>query len=108
VASWCQSDRAGYGMGAAGLELLDNAQQVADRTRETVEPYHYQRFAGGDVTQQARQHRAAAVAAGGVLLQDCGAACSAEFVALRVGFPVHWLRPARSRSNGLPRQFLSF
>jgi hypothetical protein len=35
--------------------------------------------------QQARQHRPAAVGAGGVLLQDCGAACSAEFVALRVG-----------------------
>ena len=72
-------------MGAAGLEMLDDAQQVADQTSEAVEPYHDQRFTGGDVAQQARQHRAAAVGAGGVLLQDCGAACSAEFVALRVG-----------------------
>lgn len=71
-------------IGTAGLELLDDAQQVADRTSEAAEPYHDQRFTGGDVAQQARQHRAA-VGAGGVLLQNCGAACSAEFVTLRVG-----------------------
>jgi hypothetical protein len=53
-------------MAPAGLELLDEAQQVADRTDEAVEPYHDQRFTGG------------------VLLQDCGADRSAEFVALRV------------------------
>jgi hypothetical protein len=53
-------------MAPAGLELLDEAQQVADRTDEAVEPYHDQRFTGG------------------VLLQDCGADRSAEFVALRI------------------------
>ena len=72
-------------MGPASLKLLDDAQQVADRAGKAVEPHHDQRFTGGDVAQQARQHRPAAVGAGGVLLEDCGATCSAEFVALRVG-----------------------
>ena len=72
-------------MRAAGLELLDDGQQMADRTGKAVEPDHDQRFAGGDVAQQARQHRPAAVGAGGVLLEHGGAAGGAQFIALRVG-----------------------
>ena len=48
-------------MGPASLELLDDAQQVADRAGKPVEPHHDQRFTRSDVAQQARQHRAAAV-----------------------------------------------
>jgi hypothetical protein len=50
-------------MGAAGLELLDDDQPVADRTGEALEPYNDQRFTGSDVAQQARQHRAASMGA---------------------------------------------
>ena len=72
-------------MRAARFELLDDGEQVADRAGEAIEPDHDQGFAGADLAQQARQHRPAAVGAGGVLFEDHVAAGGAEFVALRVG-----------------------
>jgi hypothetical protein len=68
-----------------GLELLDDGEQVADRAGEAIEADHDQGLAGADVAQQAGQHRAGAIGAGGVLLEDGGAAGGAEFVALRIG-----------------------
>ena len=67
------------------LELLDDGQQMADRAGETIEPDHHQGFAGADLAQQARQHGSAAIGAGGVLFEDCGAAGGAQFVELRIG-----------------------
>ena len=72
-------------MRALGLELLDDGEQVADRAGEAIEPDHDQGFAGADLAQQARQHRPAAIGAGGVLLEDVGAAGGAQFVELRIG-----------------------
>ncbi len=69
----------------AGLQLLDDGQQVADRAGEAIEPDHDQGFAGADVAQQARQHGPAAIGAGGVLFEDRGAAGGAQFVELRIG-----------------------
>ena len=69
----------------ASLQLLDDGEQMADRTGEPVEPDHHQGFAGADVAQQARQHGPAAIGAGGVLFEDGGAAGGAQFVALRIG-----------------------
>ena len=67
------------------FQLLDDGQQVADRTGETIEPDHHQGFAGADLAQQARQHGSAAIGAGGMLFEDCGAAGRAQFVELRIG-----------------------
>ena len=92
-------------MRAAGLELLDDGEQMADRTGKAVKPDHDQGFAGGDVAQQARQHGPAAIGAGGVLLEDCGAAGGAQFVAAADRCPVPRWRPAHSRSGGLRRRF---
>ena len=72
-------------MRALGLELLDDGEQVADRAGEAIEPDHDQGFAGVDVAQQARQHRPAAIGAGGVFLEDRVAAGGAQFVELRIG-----------------------
>ncbi len=60
------------------LELFDHGQQVADRARQPIEPDHYQGFAGADFVQQARQHRSAAIGAGGVLFEDRGATGGAQ------------------------------
>jgi len=57
---------------------------MADRTGEAVEADHDEGLAGGDVAQQARQHRPAAVGAGGMLLEHDSAARRAQFVELRV------------------------
>ena len=72
-------------MRASGLELLDDGEEMADRAGEAIEPDHDQGFAGADLVQQARQHRPAAVCAGGVLLEHRGAAGRAQFVELRIG-----------------------
>jgi hypothetical protein len=58
---------------------------MADRAGKPVEPDDDQRVAGGDIAQQARQHRARAVGAGGVFLVYGGAAGGAQFVGLRIG-----------------------
>ena len=65
--------------------MFNDGQQVADRAGETIEPDHDQGFAGTDFAQQARQHGSAAIGAGGMLLEDCGAAGGAQFVKLRIG-----------------------
>ena len=70
---------------AARLELLDDREQVADGAGEAVEAHDDQGVAGPDVAQQPGQHGPAAVGAGGVLLQDGGAAGRVQLVALRVG-----------------------
>ena len=72
-------------MRAAGLELLDDGEQMADRAGQPIEPDHDQGFAGADLAQQAGQHGPAAVGAGGVLLEHGGAAGGAQFVELRIG-----------------------
>ena len=72
-------------MRARGLQLLDDGQQVADRAGQTIEPDHDQGFAGADLAQQARQHGPAAIGAGGMLLEDRGAAGRAQLVELRIG-----------------------
>ena len=58
---------------------------MADRPGEAVQPDHDQGFTDGDVAQQARQHRPAAVGARRMLLEDGGAACCVQVVELRVG-----------------------
>jgi hypothetical protein len=40
-------------MCSAGLELLDDGEQMADRTGEAVKPDYDQGLAGGNVAQQA-------------------------------------------------------
>jgi hypothetical protein len=58
----------------AGLELLDDGEQMADRTGEAVKPDHDQGFASGNVAQQPCQHRTAAIGTRSVLLEYGGAA----------------------------------
>ena len=72
-------------MRAGGFELLDDREEMADRAGQAIEPDHDQGFAGADLVQQARQHRPAAVCAGGVLLEHGGAAGRAQLVELRIG-----------------------
>ena len=66
------------------LQLLDDGEQVADRAGEAVEPDHDQGVAGLDGAQQAGQDRAAAVGAGGVFLEDVGAAGRLQLIELRI------------------------
>ena len=72
-------------MATADFELFDDGEQVADRAGEAIEPDHDEGLAGADLAQQARQHGAAAIGAGGVLLEDRVATGGAQFVALRIG-----------------------
>ena len=72
-------------MPAAGFELFNDGEQVADRAGEAIEPDHDEGLAGADLAQQARQHGAAAIGAGGVLLEDRVATGGVQFVALRIG-----------------------
>ena len=72
-------------MRAGSLELLDDREEMADRAGQAIKPDHDQGFAGADLVQQARQHRPAAVCAGGVLLEHGGAARSAQLIELRIG-----------------------
>jgi len=92
-------------MRAARFELLDDREQVADGTREAVEPDDHQGFARTDVAQQPCQHGPAAVGAGSVLLQDGVAAGCAEFVALWVSYPAPRWKPAHSPPAGRKRCF---
>ena len=71
-------------MPTAGFKLLNDGEQVADRAGEAIEPDHDEGLAGADLAQQARQHGAAAIGAGGVLLEDRLATGGAQFVALRI------------------------
>jgi hypothetical protein len=50
-----------------------------------IEPDYDEGLAGADLAQQARQHGAAAIGAGGVLLENRVATGIAQFVALRIG-----------------------
>jgi hypothetical protein len=72
-------------MRTGGLQLFDDGEQMGDRPGKTVEPHDDQRLPGPDVAQEARQHRAAAIGAGGMLLDDHVAAGGAQLVALRIG-----------------------
>ena len=72
-------------MRALGFELLDDVEQMADRPGEAIEPDHDEGLAGSDLAQQARQYRAGAISAGGVLLADRIAAGGAQLVELRIG-----------------------
>jgi hypothetical protein len=72
-------------MRAAGFELLDHREQVADRAGEPVQPDHDEGFVRADLTEQAREDRAAAIGAGGVFLEDGVATGGTQFVALRIG-----------------------
>jgi hypothetical protein len=72
-------------MRAFRLQLLDDGEQVADGSGQTVEPHHDQGLGGTDLAQQARQHRSGAIGAGGVLLAHRVAACGAQLVELRIG-----------------------
>jgi hypothetical protein len=72
-------------MRASGFELLDDREEMVDRAGQAIEPDHDQGFAWADLVQQARQHRPAAVCAGGVLLEHRGADGRALLVELRVG-----------------------
>ena len=72
-------------MRAAGFELFDDGQQVADRAGKAIEPDHDESLARPDFAQQAGEHRAAAIGAGGVLLEDRVATGRLQLVALRVG-----------------------
>ncbi len=72
-------------MRAGGFELLDDREEMADRSGEAIKPDHDQGFAWADLVQQASQHWPAAVCAGGVLLEHRGAAGRAQLVELRIG-----------------------
>ena len=72
-------------MRAAGFELLDDGEQVADRAGEAIEADDGEGFAGADIAQQAAEHGPASIGAGGTLFEHSGAAGGAEFVKLRIG-----------------------
>ena len=72
-------------MRALGFELLDDVEQVTDRPGEAIQSDHDEGLAGSDLAQQARQHRAGAISAGGVLLADRVTAGGAQLVELRIG-----------------------
>ncbi len=71
-------------MHAALLQLLDDLEQMADRSGEAVETHDDEDIAGGDLAQQLCQHRAGARGAGSVLLMDDTAAGGLQFVDLGV------------------------
>ncbi len=71
-------------MHAALLQLLDDLEQMADRSGEAVETHDDEDIAGGDLAQQLCQHRAGARSAGSVLLMDDTAAGGLQFVDLGV------------------------
>ena len=86
AAWWYRSDRAGCGNArraasscsmTASRWLTERARR-SSRTTTRVSP-------AADLAQQARQHRPAAIGAGGVLFEDRGAAGGAQFVELRIG-----------------------
>jgi hypothetical protein len=60
------------------FQLFDDGQQVADRAGEAIEPDHDQGFAVADLAEQARQHGSAAIGAGGMFFEECGAAGGAQ------------------------------
>ena len=72
-------------MRTAGLELLDDGEQMADRAGEPIKPDHDQGFAGADLAEQTRQYRPASIGTGRVFFQHRVAAGGAEFVELRIG-----------------------
>jgi hypothetical protein len=72
-------------MRAAGLQLLDNLEEVLHRSRQSIKTDHDKCFSGLDAAKKACQDRAAPRGAGGELLMDYKAAGSAELVSLRIG-----------------------
>ena len=72
-------------MRAAGFELLDDGEQVADRAGEAIEADDGEGFAGADFAEQAGKDRAGSIGARGMLFEHGLAAGGAEFVELRVG-----------------------
>jgi hypothetical protein len=81
---------------------------MADRTGEAVEADHDEGLAGGDVAQEARQHRPAAVGARGMLFEYGAAARGTQFVELRVGALVLGGHPRVADQAALWRGFLGF
>ena len=64
------------------FELVDDGEEMADRARQAVEANDDQGVTAADVAKQAGEHRAGAIGAGGVFLEDVVAAGGAQFVAL--------------------------
>jgi hypothetical protein len=72
-------------MRAAGLQLLDNLEEVLHRSRQSIKTDHDKGLSGLDAAQKACQDRAAPRGARGELLMDHKTAGGAEFVNLRIG-----------------------
>jgi hypothetical protein len=72
-------------MRPAGLDLLDDGEQVAGRAGEAIKSDHDQGLAGADLAPQARQHRPVAIGAEGMFLEHRVTAGVAQFIALRIG-----------------------
>jgi hypothetical protein len=68
VAWWCRSDRAGCGNTPHRRQLLDYREQMADRSREPVEPDHDEGLAGADRSVVAR---VSALRTGTMVVIDC-------------------------------------
>ena len=80
-----------------GFELLDDREEMADRARQAVEPHDDEGVALADVAEQAGEHRAGAIGAGGVFLEDFVASGGVQFVALGVRTLIIGGRPGHSR-----------
>lgn len=72
-------------MRVPGGQLLDHLEQVADRTRQAIEPDDDERVAGADLADDFGEGRADARGAGSVLLDDRLAAGRAQLHLLRFG-----------------------
>ena len=81
---------------------------MTDRAGEAIEPDDDQGIAAADVAEEAGEHWAGAIGAGGVFLEDAGAARGAQLIDLRVGALFFGGRPGRSRSGGRGRGISCF
>ena len=72
-------------MRALGLKLLDDSEQVADRTGQPIESDHHQGFAGLDFAKQPSQYWPGSIGPGRVFLQHRIAASGAKLVKLGIG-----------------------
>ena len=72
-------------MRAVGLELLDDGEEVADRTGEPVKPDDNQGFARADLAEQSGQYRPVSISTGCVFFKHHVATGGAKLVELRIG-----------------------
>jgi hypothetical protein len=94
-------------MGAFLFELVDDAKQMANRSRKTINAYDNQRIAWLNLFQEVRQHRAILVSTRGVLLFNSLASCRPQLTELWIS-PLFFRRYAGVASQPTPSACFCF